>query len=231
MRIGASREPEPRDRRALRAAWGRFVGPEATSLNHAVTGVSTVLGAAAAGMIARRRAASRAGAATAALLAADLIGGAYVNNTRASARWYERPGQGHREHLSFAACHIHPAVVAWLDRHDSHDSHDRHDDADSAVPRRSGLSAAGWAAAHYTYLLTSTVLIRRMPRWRRPLGVGLTLGGVMLDRVIGPSARLPWFGWSYYPKLLMGHAGASLWSDAQLRLRADGARLKPCHRR
>lgn len=41
-------------------------------------------------------------------------------------------------------------------------------------------------------------------------------GGLVLDRVLGPSHAAGWFAGAYYPKLLMGHAAASLWSDEQL---------------
>ena len=49
-------------------------------------------------------------------MAADLWGGAWANNTPASVRWYERAGQGEREHLAFAGAHVHPFVVARVDR-------------------------------------------------------------------------------------------------------------------
>jgi hypothetical protein len=66
----------------------------------------------------------------------------------------------------------------------------------------------------------ATVVIRRLPRHRRVLGVALTGGGLVLDRVLGPSDRAPWFAAVYYPKLLLGHAAAAIWSDAELD--ADG---------
>ncbi|WP_150460529.1 hypothetical protein [Nesterenkonia ebinurensis] len=183
----------------LRELWGRFVGPEAGRLDHALTAVTTVAGAIAAAATTRNRGGSSVTSTGSALLAADLVGGAYVNNSLASARWYERPGQGDREHLLFAACHIHPAVVAWIDR---------------GPPGR--IPGSMWASAHYAYLMGATLAIRKLPRFRRPLGVALTVGGIVLDQSLEQSRLVPWFAWSYYPKLLMGHAGASLWSDHQL---------------
>ncbi|WP_402375921.1 hypothetical protein [Isoptericola rhizosphaerae] len=184
----------------VRRFWAELVGPEATPVDHALTVATTVAGAVVAPLVARRAGAGRAGAVAACLLAVDLSGGAYVNNTRACARWYERPGQGEADHLTFAALHVHPAVVAWIDR---------------GIGRR--VPGVTWAAAHYAYLMGSTAVIRRFPARRRPLGVALTVGGLALDAALGPSARAPWFAWTYYPKLLLGHAAAALWSDEDLR--------------
>ncbi|MGC5615144.1 hypothetical protein [Georgenia sp. Z1491] len=183
----------------IREAWGRFVGPEATRLDHALTATTTAGGALMAAAVARGRGGGRAATAASAVLAADLVGGAYVNNTLACSRWYARPGQGDREHLTFAAWHVHPALVAWLDR------------------GRSGpVPGPLWAALHHGYLMGATLAIRRFPRRRRTLGVALTAGGLALDQAIGRSRLVPWFAWTYYPKLLMGHAAAALWSDRRL---------------
>ncbi|MEN5076123.1 hypothetical protein ABE437_20070, partial [Isoptericola cucumis] len=152
-------------------------------------------------LVARPRGADPGRAAVACALATDLAGGAYVNNTLACARWYERPGQGDGTHLAFAALHVHPAAVAWLDA--------------GAGGRR--VPGPAWAAAHYAYLMAATVVVRRSGVRRRALGVVLTAGGLVLDGLLGPSERAPWFAWTYYPKLLLGHAGASLWSDDALR--------------
>jgi hypothetical protein len=184
----------------LRRAWDGFVGPEATMTNHLLTAATTAVGTLAAGVVARRRGGTAAEVAVAGGLATDLAGGVYVNNTLACARWYERPGQGDAEHLRFAAIHLHPAAVAWLDR--------------GADDRR--LPGAVWAVAHYAYLMTATAAIRRWPSRRRELGVVLTAGGLALDVALQPSRSAPWFAAAYYPKLLLGHAGASLWSDEQL---------------
>ena len=186
----------------LRRAWGEFVGPEATPTNHVLTVATTTAGAVAAPLVARARGAGRARTVAACLLAVDLWGGAYVNNTRACARWYERPGQGAAAHYGFAALHVHPAAVAWLD-------------ARAEGPRRRVPPAAG-AAAQYAYLMAATVVVRRNPARRRALGVVLTAGGLALDAALGPSRAAPWFAWTYYPKLLLGHASAALWSDEDL---------------
>ena len=99
----------------VRQGWERFVGTEATRTNHMVTAGASVVGTVGAVVLARSRGGGVGVATTVAVLALDLVGGAYVNNTRASARWYEREGQGEAEHLTFAALHAHPLLVAVVD--------------------------------------------------------------------------------------------------------------------
>lgn len=172
------------------------MGPEATRVDNTV---SLTL-AAAGGLAAHRLARREIGTIDELLcdaLAGDLWGGAWANNTRACARWYERPGQRDRDHLTFASLHLHPAAYAWIDR-----SHR----ADAGI----------WAAAHYGYLLAATWVIRSRPRHRRLLGVLTTAGGVALDRALGPSSAAPWFAPVFYAKLLLGHASAARWTDAEL---------------
>ncbi|MEV2254469.1 hypothetical protein AB0I94_28465 [Streptomyces sp. NPDC050147] len=189
---------------ALHRRWGEFVGPEATRANHVLTALTTAAGAIAAPIAATARGADAGRAALAGLMAVDLAGGVYVNNTRACARWYERPGQGDTEHYSFAALHVHPAAVAWLDA------------GVAGSGRKKRVHPAAWAAAHYAYMATATIAIRRYPARRRMLAVACTAGGLTLDKLLGPSHTAPWFAWTYYPKLLLGHAGAALWSETQL---------------
>lgn len=104
--------------------------------------------------------------------------------------------------LTFAAAHLHPLAYAWIDRHHR---------ANPTV----------WAATHYGYLLVATLVIRARPRHRRLLGVLTTVGGVALDRALGPSSAAPWFGPVFYAKLLLGHASAARWSDAELAAAPD----------
>jgi len=186
----------------LQRAWGEFIGPEATWLNSVTAIASGIAGTVGAAALARRNGADRSTAAVVAALAGDLVGGAYVNNTRACARWYERDGRGTAEHLRFAALHVHPAVFAALDRRVGRQTH----------PVR-------WSVAHYGYLMLCTTAIRLLPRHRRALGPLLTAGGLLLDRGLGPSRTAPWFAWTYYPKLVLGHAAAALWADQDLAIR------------
>ncbi|MFB1293922.1 hypothetical protein ACAG24_000260 [Mycobacterium sp. pW049] len=184
--------------RRLRTAWGEFVGPETGP-----AGTAVILGFAGVGAAAAPRFAASLSTAESVLLrlcALDLWGGAVANNTRACARWYERPGQTDSHHLQFAAMHLHPALLAWMDRRES-----------GRVP------PWVWATAQYGYLIAATVAIRRAARWRRPLGLVLTAGGIALDAGLGRSQAAPWFGPVFYAKLLLGHAAGALWSEADLR--------------
>ncbi|BBY16457.1 hypothetical protein [Mycolicibacterium litorale] len=178
----------------LRQAWLEFVGEETTP-----AGTATILGLAAlGGYLAPRLAGGRLGPAERAVLvvsAVDLWGGAWANNTVACARWYERPGQTDADHLRFAALHVHPLVLAWIDG--------------------GGPGRWRWAAANYGYLLAATWVLRRAAP-RRPLGIVLTVAGVLLDAGLGPSRAALWFGPVFYAKLLLGHASAALWSDRTL---------------
>ncbi len=180
----------------LQRYWATIVGPEATQVNTIATLAVMAVGSVGAGFAARRRGAGTVATAVISTLAADLAGGVYVNNTRASARWYERSGQGAKQHLQFAALHVHPAAVAW---------------ADSLVGKQP--HPVRWSLAHYAFMLLSTATIRNFFQHRRTLGLALTVGGLLLDRALGRSETAPWFAWAYYPKLVLGHAAASLWSD------------------
>lgn len=77
-------------------------------------------------------------------------------------------------------------------------------------------SASGPGCGGCAYMMVSTGVVRCLPRQRRLLGLAMTAGGLALDRIVGPSEVAPWFAWTYYPKLLLGHAAASLWSEADL---------------
>ncbi|HZA71719.1 MAG TPA: hypothetical protein VE476_02295 [Propionibacteriaceae bacterium] len=181
----------------LRTAWGEFVGPEATAAENGLMLSSGLAGLAVAPFLtAAARALPLGEALLLRILAGDLWGGVVANNTRACARWYERPGQTDADHLRFAAAHLHPLLVAGLDR------------------RAPGARVPGllWAGSHYGYLMLATALVRRgAGRRRRLAAVALTLAGIALDRALGPPAVAPWFGPVYYAKLLLGHAGAALW--------------------
>ncbi|MGJ9373871.1 hypothetical protein [Nesterenkonia sp. CF4.4] len=184
---------------SLKRGWGEFVGPEATRLDNVIAIGSGILGLAYARASATRVGAGRIAREALGALALDLFGGAYVNNTRACVRWYERAGQGRREHLVFAACHLHPLIVGVTDQR--------------VGARNNGVA---WGLVHYGYMLLATAVIRASPSRRRDLGAMLTVGGLVLDGVLDRSAAAPWFAWTYYPKLLLGHAAGSLWPDEHL---------------
>jgi hypothetical protein len=166
--------------------------------------LTSIAGGGAAVLTARHKTRNRFHTGVSAVLALDLVGGAYVNNTRACARWYEREGQRHINHLGFSLLHLHPYIVAWLDH--------------TATNRQNG---ATWASYQYLYLQASTALIRGCWPRRRILGPTLTIGGLALDAALGPSTTAPWFAAAYYPKLVLGHASAALWSEDSLFPRQD----------
>lgn len=181
----------------LRDRWDELVGPGAGAFENG----GTLIAAAGGALAAVRSTGDRQPAVqiVLAVTAADLWGGAWANNTRSCAQWYERPGQGAGRHLAFAATHVHPFVVGVIDRQ-----------------VRGDRSAAVWAASTYTYLMAATSVIRALPHRRRMIGLAATLGAVALDRLLGPSPTAPWFAPVFAVKLLMGHAAAVLWSDASL---------------
>ncbi|HYO34671.1 MAG TPA: hypothetical protein VER97_01230 [Geodermatophilus sp.] len=126
------------------------------------------------------------------LLALDLWGGAWCDNTPTAARWYHREGRGRRSTWPSRRGHLHPVVLARLD---------------------AGPGRLRWAVAPYGYLVAATaVLIAVGHRGaRRALGLATTAGGVFLDRALGPSPSAPWFAPVYFATLLAGHvAGAAL---------------------
>ena len=187
-------------RSGLLGGWDRLVGPGATASENVGTIGLGLVGALLAPQLSRAESpctglSTPRRDATVCLLALDLWGGAWCNNTASAARWYHRDGQGFSQHLAFASAHMHPFVLAWLDR----------DGGDSRARWR-------WAAAQYGYLLLATALVAsRRPEHRRRTGLLTTVGGAFLDQILGPSPAAPWFGPVYFTKLLAGHvAGAAL---------------------
>lgn len=185
-------------RPGLRGYWDRFVGPN-PSRTAKVGTVGTVVAAA---LWADRSLSAQApGRSPIALriLAADLWGGAWVNNTGACVRWYQRRGQGTKEHLGFAGVHVaHPGVIAVLD---------------VGVGSRSRACALRWAVGHFLWMIGSTIVITASPRRARlPAAIALTICGMALDKSFGRSPCAPWFAPAYYAKLLIGHAAGSVWN-------------------
>ncbi|PVZ09349.1 hypothetical protein [Actinomycetospora cinnamomea] len=168
--------------------WDAIVGPGAGPVENAGTVTLGVAGTVLAPRLARGPSRPGPGARLVLrVLAADLWGGAWCNNTPAAARWYGQEPRA-RHHLAFAAAHVHPFVVARLD----------------AQPR--------WdrALAQYAYLLAATAVLGQVGRpAQRVLALLTTAGGLALDRWWGTTDAAPWFGTVYYVKLLAGHAGGA----------------------
>jgi hypothetical protein len=198
-------------RGGLPGTWDRIAGPGAGTAENAGSLGLGLAGAVLAPALARRRVQGRRGADPALrLLAADLWGGVWCNNTPAAARWYHRDGQGAAQHLAFSAGHVHPVVLAWLD----------------GGARRHRLR---WALALYGYLLAATAVVTAADdrRVRRALGLATTVGGVLLDRGLGPSAGAPWFAPVFFAKLLAGHAAGAALLPADPLSRQAGAAPAP----
>lgn len=121
-----------------------------------------------------------------AVLALDVTGGIIANATTAAKRWYHRPGQGTRQHLTFIALHgVHLLLVAWF------------------------FSGQDWLyfAIYFAYLLLAAWLIMRAPLYLRRsaalLGVSLAL---LLNAYLLPAvAGMEWFIPFLFLKLLLSH--------------------------
>ncbi|ESA37401.1 membrane protein [Leptolyngbya sp. Heron Island J] len=121
-----------------------------------------------------------------AILGFDLVGGVLTNATAAAKRWYHRPGQGWRQHLTFVGVHLlHIGLVAWLFR-----------GAD-------GLFFAGVSS----YLLLAAGLILASPLYlQRPVALGLYSLALLCDRYLfTPTPGLEWFLPLFFLKLLVSH--------------------------
>jgi len=124
--------------------------------------------------------------AVAVLLAFDLTGGVVTNATSSAKRWYHRPGQELRQHLTFIAVHgIHLGLVGWLFR----------------------AGDWAWALAWFAFLMAASTLILAMPLYlQRPLAFTLFAIGLLLwlyaDSLI---PGLEWFIPVFLLKLLLSH--------------------------
>lgn len=185
MGSGESVEPRP----GLLGYWDRFVGPGASPTENVGTVGLGVLGL----LVGGRNLGRRAHRLTFAMIATDLWGGAWCNNTPAAVRWYGRPGQTAVDHLRFAGLHVHPFVVAAIEAREGGD--------------RRWLR---YGFAHYGYLMTATALVRACRgRARTAAAAATTAGGIALDARLGRPRIARWFAPLYYVKLLFGHAGGS----------------------
>lgn len=174
-------------RSGVAGAWDRFVGPQASRIESAGT-LAAIVAAALWG---------DAGSTHRAAIGRRLL--MRTVNTRACVRWYERPGQGRREHLHFAALHLlHPALIAVLDH---------------AGGTRGRAAALRWVLAHYGWMLAAAATITSLPhRARLPVTLVASGTGVILDQRLGISRAAPWFVPVYYTKLLFGHSAGSVWN-------------------
>jgi hypothetical protein len=173
--------------RKATSAWGRLVGPSASAVENSGTVVFGVLGGALGAHRSRQVGDRRLDRVIATSFGMDLIGGVWTNMTPSCKRWYHRPGQGLRQHLGFAAVHVHPHVLA----------------------RRHRL---GWwyGAVHHVYVVMATLLVHSVQPRRKVIVASLASSvGIALDRSLGSVPGHEWVMPAYYLKLLLGHATPS----------------------
>lgn len=188
MSAAINSPPEPRG--GLGGYWDRFIGPGATlAENVLILGGGTVLALLIllyAWLHQPANGWSAGHYAILALLALDIGGGLIANATAVTRRWYQRPGQGVRQHLGFVALHfIHPLLVAWFFR------------------------AGDWLyfAVVYGWLLLATFLLLQAPAYlKSPLAYFFTGLAITISLLLFPPvAGLGWFIPFLYLKLLAGH--------------------------
>ncbi|MFN8373096.1 MAG: hypothetical protein U0694_09500 [Anaerolineae bacterium] len=122
----------------------------------------------------------------AALLTLDIVGGVVTNAASSAKRWYHRPQQGLRQHMTFIAVHALQLVLMVL-----------------------FFRANDWGyfVIAYGYLLLSSLVILRLPLYlQRPAAMLALCGGFVLNSyVLIPAAGLEWFLPVFYLKLLVCH--------------------------
>lgn len=175
----------PSPRPGLPGVLDRFIGPGATRTEIQLQLASASAGAAMALVL------SLANAQwpfwqclLASFLAFDIIGGVVTNATRAAKRWYHRPGQTARNHLSFVALHLlHLVVVGWLYR-------------DGDVP---------YIVVMYGLLLAGAWWILRAPAYlQRPVAMAAYLLSLSVAYYgFGLTPGLEWFTPVFFLKLFV----------------------------
>lgn len=170
-----------------KAAWDRLVGPDATPAENIGT-VSFAVAGALATAVTSPHEVHRRHRLTTAMLAADLWGGAWCNNTQSALLWYGRPDRRRSMDLIFPIVHLHPFVFAAMGR--------------SSVRR---------AAMEYVSMLCAVAIVRSSPqRIRRPVAAALTaaVSAASLHKGLASSNFPGWARAAYWMKLVMGHATA-----------------------
>ncbi len=126
-------------------------------------------------------------------LTADVAGGVVANALGSAKRFYHSPvppglpplQRVVRDHVGFAAVHVHPFVVAAL------------------LPDATWL----WAGTWYVVTLAGTAAVAGAPLYlRRPLAAGIVTVAVIAAPLVDAPAGLAWFGPVLALKLVAAHA-------------------------
>jgi hypothetical protein len=178
--------PEPR--KGLLGQWDEFIGPGATRAENILiisfallSGAAMVLYGTSQSLFACTRCLIFA-----VLLAVDLGGGVIANASSTTKRWYHRPGQTIKDHLSFVAFHaLHLFIVAYLFR----------------------LHDWLWAGLFFGLLMGSALILQAVPLYlQRPVAAGLYVITLLVNFYLLPPTRgMEWFIPVFFLKLLIGH--------------------------
>lgn len=178
----------PRPRRGLLGRWDAFIGPGATITEEWLQLLGGLVLAALVSLCFVFRfpgSPSSAQVIVMILLAFDLSGGIVTNATAPAKRWYHRPGQGLRQHLTFVLPHgIHLVLVAWL------------------FPG----SPWWWFPLFYSYLVGTTLLVLAVPLYlQRPVAFLCYAWVIVLNIIVGSPLGLEWVVPLLFLKLLLSH--------------------------
>jgi hypothetical protein len=178
----------PPPRSGWKGQLDRFIGPGATNAEVVLQLVPSVIAAIAAPLYALHLPMqwSPWQLGLIAILGFDLVGGVLANATAAAKRWYHRPGQGWRQHMTFVGVHlVHIGVVALLFR---------------------GTDWFFFAGVSGYLLLTSGLILTSPLYLQRPIALGLYGLALLGDRyLVPPTPGLEWFLPLFFLKLLVSH--------------------------
>lgn len=175
-------------RTGLVGHWDRFIGPGATSAELLIAFLPALASAVLVPVYAYTLGVAWTPLqyAVAAFLAFDLVGGVLTNATNSAKRWYHRPGQTGRHHMTFVAVHLlHIVVFAWLFRN------------------------MDWSFVGIVSdtLLLSALLVLTVPRFlQRPVALLCMLAALALGLYgLSPTPGLEWFVPVLFLKLVVSH--------------------------
>lgn len=178
----------PPPRPGLLGEWDQFIGPGATRAEVMLILAAALLsglGMYLYGTTARLFYCTRC-LIFAVLIAVDLGGGVIANATSAAKRWYHRPGQTLKQHLTFIAFHaLHLFIVLYLFR------------------GRDWL----WGTVFFGLLIGSTLILQAVPLYlQRPAAAGLYVLALLINfYLLPPTPGMEWFIPVLFLKLVIGY--------------------------